>query len=112
MILIIDMCNEKDSLSRLEFVDPITRAIGTEEYIIKHRTEISQEDITPARHVILSGCALIDNAFLKDIRSFSWLLDTNKKILGICAGMETLALVFGAKMRAGKEIGMTHPATT
>jgi GMP synthase (glutamine-hydrolysing) len=47
--------------------------------------------------------ATLDNAV-----RFQWLKETEKPVLGICAGMETIGMVFGARLVKCLEIGMTH----
>jgi GMP synthase-like glutamine amidotransferase len=39
---------------------------------------------------------------------FKWLKDCSKPVLGICAGMQTIGLVFGGHVEKCREIGMTE----
>jgi GMP synthase-like glutamine amidotransferase len=112
MILIIDMNWKKNSLGYYEFVLPILEIAGKMgECRIKHYGEISNEDLTQCDKIILSGTALSDTLTLKQTEKFQWLKETAKPVLGICAGMQTVAMVFGASLVKCVEIGMT-PITT
>ena len=55
---------------------------------------------------IICGTALKDNKFLESLDKFIWLLETEKPVLGICSGMQIIALSFGAELREAKEIGV------
>lgn len=105
MILIVDMTS--DPLWRYEFVDSIGRLL--ENYDIKHYAE----DLALDRysHVILSGSSLNDVDYAKHLSKFSWIRNSRKPILGICAGMQAIGLVFGSKLRKCREIGMTKITT-
>ena len=59
------------------------------------------------RQIILSGTALKDTATLSQPEKFDWLKETEKPVLGICAGMETIGVVFGCALIRCLEIGMT-----
>ena len=111
MILIIDLCWKKDSLSRKEFVEPIAaicrRHTST---VVRHFSELMPEDIDACQKVVLCGTALKDNAFTEPDTDASaklgWLKTIGKPVLGICAGMQILAGLFGVPRIASKEIGM------
>ncbi len=113
MILLIDLCNEKDSLSNLEFVQPIKRIVESAKHKtqIVHYSELNEGIIKSADKIILCGTALKDNEFQKQFDAFEWIKDFKKPILGICAGMQIIGLVFGAKLTKQKEIGMTQIIT-
>jgi GMP synthase-like glutamine amidotransferase len=110
MILIIDMCYEKDSLSNLEFVQPIKRIVESarEKTEVLHFSELNDEVIKNAKKIILCGTALKDNEFIYHKDDFAWLKDCKKPVLGICAGMQMIALAFGSIITQQKEIGMTQ----
>ena len=109
MILIIDMNWKKDSLGFYEFVLPIAEvAEKLEDCKIKHYSEVSSEDVTCCDKIILSGTALKDTATLQQPEKFEWLKEIEKSVLGICAGMETIGMVYGARLANCLEIGMTE----
>ncbi len=109
MILLVDMNWKKDSLGYYEFVLPIASAIGRLEVsIVRHYLEVSEGDLEECSKIILSGTALKDNLTLSQPEKFSWLLAVQKPVLGICAGMQTIARVFGVRLVQSVEIGMTR----
>jgi len=73
----------------------------------KHFLEITNQDLSQCDRVILSGTALKDTATLSQPEKFMWLKETEKPVLGICAGMETIGVVFGMPLIRSLEIGMT-----
>ena len=108
MILVVDMNWKKDSLGYYEFVTPILAvAEKSDKCRVKHYLEVSKQDLDKCDRIILSGTALKDNAFLSKPEKFQWLKETEKPVLGICAGMEIIGLVFGATLKPVLEIGMT-----
>lgn len=112
MILIVDMNWKKDSLGYFEFVLPIARIVEPlDGFTIKHYLEIGEKDIDPCEKIILSGTALKDNTVLSQPEKFQWLKLTKKPLLGICAGMETIGIVYGMPMVQCVEIGMTQIST-
>src|SRR3989344_7490064 len=113
MILIIDLCYEKDSLSNLEFVQPIRRIVESANKNTKvlHFTELDSEAIGHSEKIIICGTALKDNEFVYHKEEFEFLKDYKNPVLGICAGMQMIGLVFGASIISKKEIGMTQILT-
>jgi GMP synthase-like glutamine amidotransferase len=108
MILIVDMNRKKDSLGYYEFALPIVAAAQKKgDYKIKHYLEVNNEDLRQCNSVILSGTPLKDTATLWHPEKFHWLKETEKPVLGICAGMETIGVVFGSSLVECLEIGMT-----
>jgi GMP synthase-like glutamine amidotransferase len=106
MILVVDMNFKKDSLAFYEFVLPIISVIRKQRVLVKHRSELSSEDIDGCERIILSGTALKDNDFLGHVEDFGWIRKCDNPILGICAGMEVIGLVFGSSLKDCFEIGM------
>lgn len=108
MILIVDLCYKANSLSKHEFVDPIARIVRQtgSEYEFVHFTELEDRLVDGPDRIILCGTALKDNFFAERIDLFSWIEDLNKPILGICAGMQVVAAVFGGGIVPQPKIGL------
>lgn len=107
MILIIDM-NFKP-LSSLEFVEPLKTIVKKfDDCETKHYTDTIE--LEKYDKVIISGTALKDNNYFKP-ELFKWLIDFQHPVLGICAGMEILGILFGSKLIKCKEIGMQKITT-
>ncbi len=112
MILIIDMNYKKNSLGFDEFVSPITLIVKSQgDFSIKHYLEVTSQDLAESDKIILSGTTLKDTATLNHSEKFMWLKETDKPVLGICAGMQTIGLVFGCRLTRCLEIGMTKIST-
>ncbi|MDD1656696.1 MAG: gamma-glutamyl-gamma-aminobutyrate hydrolase family protein, partial [Methanomicrobiales archaeon] len=75
---------------------------------IRHHTRITDADLSAAERIILCGTALQDNAFAARPASFAWLQEARVPVLGICAGMQAVALAFGGSLLPSREIGMTE----
>jgi GMP synthase-like glutamine amidotransferase len=112
MILVVDMNGKKDSLGFYEFVLPIVSVVKElDDVAVKHYSEIGEEDVAECDAVVLSGTPLKDNATLSGLERFEWIKTCQKPILGICAGMQTLSLIFGGKLTECLGIGMTEITT-
>jgi GMP synthase-like glutamine amidotransferase len=112
MILIVDTNWKKDSLAFSEFVLPIVSVVEPLEGCkIKHFLEVEPSKLSGYSKVVLSGTALKDQATLKQIDKFIWIKNFNKPILGICAGMQTISLVFDEPLTPCLQIGMTDIST-
>lgn len=112
MILIVDMNWKMNSLGFCEFVLPIVEVIKPlDSWVIRHYLEVTDKDIEQSSSIILSGTPLKDTATLKQPEKFQWLKYTKKPVLGICAGMQTIGAVFGARLSYFLEIGMTPVKT-
>lgn len=113
MILVIDVNSGKDSLASYEFVKPIaSNATNHGEVQVAHYTEVTQKLLRNAEKVIITGTPLMETRYLQDIERFSWLRDFGSPVLGICAGMQIIAAVFGSRIIDCKEIGMTDVSKT
>jgi GMP synthase-like glutamine amidotransferase len=113
MILLVDLCYRPGSLSRDEFVGPVARIVSSAGRVWKetHFSEAGSKDLDGATGIILCGTALKDNLFAERAGGFSWLRNISVPVLGICAGMQVLCLVFGGSLSPGCEIGMTSIRT-
>ncbi|HUJ85073.1 MAG TPA: hypothetical protein VLV84_05650 [Candidatus Acidoferrales bacterium] len=112
MILIVDMNCKKDSLGYFEFVLPIIEVIKPlDKWVVKHYLDLTIEDLSACEVIILSGTPLKDTATLSQPDKFQWLKETEKPTLGICAGMQTIGVVYGMGLRRCLEIGMTPVST-
>ena len=114
MILLVDHCNRKGSLSRDEFVGPVARIVGRAGYAWEevHFSELQSETLELADGIILCGTALEDNLFAAQAGKFAWLREVRVPVLGICAGMQVLCQTFGGRIRPGCGIGMTTVRTS
>jgi GMP synthase-like glutamine amidotransferase len=108
MILIINVCKEK--LHYFEFMKPIEKILSDNKikFKSKHYGEIKEDDMKSFDKIIICGTSLKDNQFLNNIDKFSWIKKTDKKILGICAGMQIISIIFGGKIKKHNEIGFFH----
>ena len=106
MMLIISTC--KDALSEAEFVDPIIAIVG--KAIVKRFDKVKPSDIDAASEIIISGTALADFDYLKT--NWDWLKSCKKPILGICAGLQVLALAHGGRLISEEAIGVQQVTVT
>ena len=114
MILLVDLCYRDGSLGFEEFVLPVARIVEGEGagYRIVHYTRQPGKAPPGCDGIILCGTPVMDNGFLGDLASFSWIPETDLPVLGICAGMEVLALLAGGRVFSCPEIGMTEIRVT
>jgi GMP synthase-like glutamine amidotransferase len=112
MILVVDMNSKENPFGFNEFVLPIVAiAEKLEKCAVKHYLEVNRKSLNGYDKIILSGSALKDTVTLNQTARFKWLKDYGKPVLGICAGMQTIGLVFGGHTAKCREIGMTEVAT-
>ena len=112
MILIIDMTWKNNSLAFDEFVLPIVSVVKPlEKCTIKHFLEVNPQLLSECSKIILSGTALKDHATLRQVDKFSWVKTFDNPILGICAGIQTIASVFGESLTPCLKIGMEEITT-
>jgi len=112
MILVVDMNCKKNSLAYYEFLLPIISEAQTlDKCTVKHYLELTRTDLDSCSSVVLSGTPLKDNATLEQPEKFAWLKNFSKPVLGICAGMQTLGVVFDLKLHKCLQIGMTQICT-
>ena len=105
MLLIINTC--KEPLHYFEFVRPIEEVAKSSniDFKTEHFKEILEEDILTSDKVIICGTSLKDNKFIESLHKFRWIKTTEKPILGICAGMQIISLMFSSKLKNKTEIG-------
>jgi len=105
MILIISTCAEK--FHELEFVKPIEKILLENKisFFTEHYSKLTEKDLKKANKIIICGTSLKDNEFLNNLKKFNWIKTDNKPILGICAGMQIISLIFGTKIKTKTEIG-------
>ncbi len=105
MILIIK--TNKDILHDLEFVKPIREILkqNNKKLKITHYSEDIQNLLKQSEKVIITGTSLKDNDYLEDYKYFNWIGDFEKPLLGICAGMQLISLIFGGEKKQKTEIG-------
>jgi len=105
MILLISTCRE--TLHNLEFVKPIENILDENKikYFTKHYSKISKIDLKKADKIIICGTALKDFQLMNNLNKFYWIKNFEKPILGICAGMQIISLMFGSKFKKKTEIG-------
>lgn len=109
MILLVDLCNQNHPLSQDEFVTPIARIIKrcNQLPVVRHYTELSQEQWNTFDGIILCGTALKDIVFLRHTAEFRWLMEERIRLLAIGSGMQVLTAIYGGTIELDDEIGMT-----
>ncbi|MCL7415243.1 MAG: hypothetical protein M8349_04185 [ANME-2 cluster archaeon] len=105
MILVINVCFER--LHYFEFVKPVEDILrrGGLKHFTRHYTEVTKKDLDTADRIIICGTSLKDDTFLKKRDNFSWVRNVTKPVLGICAGMHMIGLLFGGELKRETEIG-------
>ena len=104
MILVINV-NEHE-LHGEEFVRPVTDLLDN--FKVVHYKEMNNKDLEKSDKIIICGTALKDNEYFENLDKFSWIKSYKKPVLGICAGMQIIGLIFGGKLEKNKEIGITE----
>ena len=106
MILIINSSKEK--LHYYEFVKPIEDILKKNRvaFFTRKYKEVNEKDLREAGKVIICGTSLKDFDYSRNIDRFEWIKDFDRPILGICAGMQIISLMFGGKMKKETEIGL------
>lgn len=114
MILLVDLCYRDGSLGREEFVLPIARILEEDgaDCRIVHYSRSPGPAARDGNGIILCGTPVMDTTFLKNSSAFSWIAESSLPVLGICAGMEILALLAGGNVVPCPGIGMTEVRVT
>jgi len=99
-IHLVDSCYQLHSLSQYEFVHPVQRALerAGSSCRICHYTTVDEESLEGCDKVVLCGTALKDNAYLDHLDRYRWLEKMARPVLGICAGMQVIAALFGGEI--------------
>lgn len=111
MILVIDCTRQDLPILRDEFVTPVMTIVmqaGYETCSQPLASEIIPENL---QAVILTGTALKDDEFLKSGLP-QWLISWTGPVLGICAGMQLIAISAGGEIIPGEKIGMAEISVT
>jgi GMP synthase (glutamine-hydrolysing) len=110
MILVVDLSYRPGSLSEAEFVAPVEGIVRAEGFPsrVRHYTEIDPGDPVSAGGAILCGTALADSGYLEGMERFAWLPGFPGPVLGICAGMQVIAGIYGGAVREEVGIGMAE----
>lgn len=105
MILLISTCKYK--LHENEFVLPLFKSL--ENCQIKHYSDTI--NFSKYSHIIICGTALKDNEYLENLDKFEWLNKIEIPVLGICSGMQIIAILNGAEIKKKTEIGLIEIKT-
>ena len=118
MILVVDLCYEKNSLSKYEFVHPIAETLkrsGFRSKVMHYKEmqckeigkyEMDMDCLENFSRIILCGTALKDNVYAEQLDFFRWIKDWKKPVLGICAGMQVVGKIFGGNIVPQPAIGL------
>ncbi len=104
MILVVSTCKWK--LSEEEFVRPIIEIVdsmGFEYRVLKY---LDRLNFGKYSKVIITGTALRDFDYLNYVNEFRTLREYSGSVLGICAGYQIIAKVFGNELSNLKKIGV------
>ena len=105
MILVINTCAEK--LHHFEFVKPVEDILSSAglPYITRHYEDIKDSDLDVADKIIICGTSLKDSLFVYNIDKFRWIMTTDRPLLGICAGMQIIGILYGGTLKSTTEVG-------
>ncbi|RLG69341.1 MAG: hypothetical protein DRO11_07925 [Methanobacteriota archaeon] len=80
-----------------------------DDYKVVHALDLDKKTVLEAEKVVLCGTALKNDKYFGFVDRFGWVRDEKlvKPVLGICAGMQVVGILFNAKLIKRKEIGMT-----
>lgn len=105
-ILILDLNEKKNSIFKMEFIEPICNILKENNFIyeVKH----FKEEYNPNHYtkIILSGVPLKDFSYESYISNFEWIETFNKPVLGICSGGQVIVKIFNGDILKKKEIGI------
>jgi len=107
-VLVVDLTCNDISLLYDEFVLPICEVLKLQnvEFNVLSYKSVNSDLVKKYSHIILSGTALKDFDYLEYLDSFAWLKLVDVPVLGICAGMQVIGMMFGCSLVDCEEIGM------
>lgn len=113
-ILIVNLNKKEKKLYELEYVKPITQIIQSlnKTFKVLNYIDLNDKIIEKYDKIILSGTPLKEFEYLEHLDKFEWIKqkeNSNKHILGICAGCQVIQNVFGANELNISEIGLMKP---
>lgn len=113
MILLVGLGYRDSGLLFDEFVRPVGDLLGTRgvEWEYRHYSKLRGDSAWDHDAIILCGTALKDSRYLEDVDRFDWLAGVPVPVLGICAGMQVISLVFGGRIVEACEVGMVEVRT-
>jgi len=99
-------------LAKSEFVSPIVSAIESiEQCVVKHFLDVNPAELGGYSRIIFSGTTLKDFEAQKHLEKFRWIKAYDKPILGICAGMQVISLIYDVPLTPCMQVGMTEITT-
>jgi GMP synthase-like glutamine amidotransferase len=106
MILIIK--TNKEKLHDYEFVKPVEDILRRNKlrFFTKMYSKITKKDLDKSKKIIICGTSIKDFDYIKNLNKFYWIKNFNKPLLGICAGMQVIGLIYGWKIFSSKSIGL------
>lgn len=112
MILVVDMNWKRDSLAYNEFVLSIVSAVGSiEPCRVEHFLDAKPKELGGYSKIVLSGTTLKDFEAQKHLDRFQWIKTCDVPILGVCAGMQVISLVYDVPLTPCLQVGMAEIAT-
>jgi len=132
VIVVADLSGEPGSMGTMEFAEPVRKHLarsgfeaevvhfrdlpgrmakgvngdhGGRKYDGKVEGMTGEGNVMPEA-IFLCGTALADNAYREEPEIFSWLRDYSGTVLGICAGMHIICLLWGGKLTECERIGV------
>jgi len=107
MIAILDCTDQDVPLLKHEFVSPIVSIVHNAGYHSVVLPLTVQEKPEGLKGVILTGTALMDDKFLT-LGLPEWIIHWAGPLMGICAGMQLIAITCRGKLIPSEAIGMAE----
>jgi len=105
MILIVNVC--RDRLSYFEFVKPVENLVQKTgaKFLVKHVMDLESGDSEKAEKTVICGTALKNFGYLDHLDKFEWIKQCSMPVLGICAGMQIMMMLFDGRIIDKTRIG-------